>query len=512
MKGTPLVHDGVMYGSLTDSVLFAVNARTGDLKWRWDPKIPLTAFQQDSAGKVMTGEDGKPIRIGPSVCCGRVNRGVALYKGKVYAGLLDGRLVALDANTGKLVWQVEAADYRKDYSITMAPRVVKGKVIIGNSGADYGVRGYVSAHDAETGKLVWRFYTVPGDPSKGFENKAMEMAAKTWKGEWWKMGGGGTVWDGMAYDPKLDLLYIGTGNGGPWVQEIRSPGGGDNLFLSSIVALRPDTGEYVWHYQTTPGDSWDYAATAGIVLADLNIGGRARQVLMQAPKNGFFYVLDRRTGEFLSAEPFTKVTWATGVDPKTGRPVEAPNARYGTEGTLLSPSPAGAHNWPAMSYNPVTKLAYIPALQHSTIFRRNADFHFEPGALNQGNGGPFTIPGMPPPARFLLAWDPVAQKERWRQTMPVSGTLTTRGNLVFAGAQDRLLRAYDAETGAELWKHEASRDGDFANPITYMVNGKQYVAVFSGYKNSLLLAFTLDGRAPMPVLRRGVSGAKSSGR
>lgn len=308
LEATPLVSDGVLYATTSWSVVFALDARTGALRWRWDPQVDRAQ--------------------GKRACCDVVNRGVALYQGKVYVGVLDGRLAALDARDGKVLWQVQTTDENEAYTITGAPRVVKGKVIIGNGGAELGVRGYVSAYDADTGQMAWRFYTVPGDPAKPFENPAMESAAKTWTGEWWKFGGGGTVWDGMAYDPDADLLYVGTGNGSPWNRDVRSPGGGDNLYLSSILALRPDTGALAWHYQTTPGDSWDYTAVQPLLLADLTIEGRARKVILQAPKNGFFYVLDRVTGELISAEPFSRVTWASHVDKQTGRPVEAPGARY----------------------------------------------------------------------------------------------------------------------------------------------------------------------------------------
>lgn len=328
LEATPLIASGILYSTASWSIVFALDARTGKLRWRWDPEVARS--------------------YGQRACCDVVNRGVALYEGRIFASVLDGRLAALDAASGKLLWQVQTTDPSQPYTITGAPRVVKGKVIIGNGGAEYGVRGYVSAYDAATGKLAWRFYTVPGDPSKSFESPAMERAAKTWKGEWWKIGGGGTVWDAFAYDPSADLLYVGTGNGSPWDRNLRSPGGGDNLYLSSILALRPDTGELVWHYQTTPGDSWDYTAVQQMILTDLNIGGKRREVLMQAPKNGFFYVLDRRTGELLSADPFVKVTWAKGIDMATGRPVENPDARYEKGVQLLWPGPLGGHNWQSM--------------------------------------------------------------------------------------------------------------------------------------------------------------------
>jgi PQQ-dependent dehydrogenase (methanol/ethanol family) len=364
LEATPVVADGVIYTTGSWSVVFAIDARTGKQLWMWDPAVPRA--------------------LGQKACCDVVNRGVAIYKGKVYAGTLDGRLAALDTRNGKVVWQAITVDQKQPYTITGAPRIVKGRVIIGNGGAEYGVRGYVSAYDAESGKLAWRFYTVPGDPSKPFESPAMDRAAKTWKGEWWKMGGGGTVWDSLAYDPELDLLYVGTGNGSPWNRDIRSPGGGDNLYLSSILALRPDTGELVWFYQTTPGDSWDFTATQHMILAELEIGGRQRKVLMQAPKNGFFYVLDRKTGELISAEAYVPMTWAKGIDKTTGRPIEDPAARYEKSLALVKPGPLGGHNWQPMSFSPQTGLVYIPAQDPFFVYAQDRRFQFKPGAWNTG--------------------------------------------------------------------------------------------------------------------------------
>jgi len=518
IEGTPLMVNGTLYGTLPWSVVFAIDARTGEPKWRWDPEIPHVPF--------VTDEKGVRYRRGPSLCCGPVNRGVAYYRGKIYAGTLDGRVVALNAETGQEVWTVQMTSKEDDYTITGAPRIVKDKVIVGNSGSEFGVRGFICAYDPDTGEELWRFWTVPGDPTLPFENPAMEMAAKTWNGAWWKYGGGGTAWDGMAYDPELDLLYIGTGNGSPWARDIRSPGGGDNLFLCSILALRPDTGEYVWHFQTTPADNWDYASTQPIILADLVIDGRLRKVLMQAPKNGFFYVIDRESGEFISARPFVNVTWASGVDPVTGRPIENPEANYGFEGSLISPGPDGAHNWHAMSWNPVAGLVYIPAQETASVFTKDPDFQHQIGRMNTGRRRRPPRPASaespsPPPRRgptvvgaggsqqrqaFLVAWDPVAQEERWRirfeQPGVTGGTLSTAGNLLFHGSNDGSFSAYRADTGETLWSVQLAPG--FANPITYMLDGRQYVVVATGRSGfqapGRVYAFALDANMPVPSM------------
>ena len=498
LEATPIVTGGVLYASGDWSVVFAIDARTGRLRWKWDPEVPRA--------------------VGAKACCDVVNRGVAVHRGRVYVGTLDGRLASLDAENGKVVWQAVTVDQAQNYTITGAPRIVKNKVIIGNGGAEYGVRGYVSAYDADTGKLAWRFYTVPGDPAKGFESPAMERAAKTWTGEWWKLGGGGTVWDSLSYDPELDLLYVGTGNGSPWSQRLRSPGGGDNLYLSSILALRPDTGELVWHYQTTPGETWDYTATQHMILADLTVGGRVRKVLMQAPKNGFFYVLDRATGELISAAPYTEVTWATGIDMKTGRPIESPQARY-TKVELIKPGPFGGHNWQPMSFSPQTGLVYIPALDAS--FGYSDDPAFKPASaswnlgidLAMAAGAPGTVAAAP--VGSLLAWDPVAQKARWRvphSSIWNGGTLTTGGNLVFQGNGDGQFVAYRADTGAKLWEMNVGSP-IIAAPATYEIDNTQYVAVMAGYGGAMrvvapapptvsgrLLVFALGGKAKLAPL------------
>ncbi|MEP5568858.1 MAG: PQQ-dependent dehydrogenase, methanol/ethanol family [Halioglobus sp.] len=481
VEATSIVVDGVMYTTSAWSIVHALDARTGKQLWTYDPKVA-----KDKARHA---------------CCDVVNRGVAVWEGQVFVGALDGRLVALDAATGKPNWTVATVDPELPYTITGAPRVIDGKVLIGNGGAEYGVRGFLGAYDAKTGKEVWRFYTVPGNPALGFENKAMEMAAKTWNGKWWELGGGGgTVWDAMAYDPELNLLYIGVGNGTPWNREIRSPGGGDNLFLSSIVALRPDSGEYVWHYQTTPGESWDYTATQHIVLADMEIEGKARKVLMQAPKNGFFYVLDRTDGTLLSANNYIDVTWATHVDMKTGRPVEVEGARYEDAPFLITPSYLGGHNWHPMSYNPDTGLVYIPVLDFPAAYAQPENFIYRKSGPNLGTDG--IVGSLPDSAAErdayaaavkgrLLAWDPRTNSEAWRVEHKGTwngGTLSTAGGLVFQGTADGKFVAFRADNGERLWDF-AAQTGIVAPAMTYEIDGEQYVSVNVGWGGAFALVF-----------------------
>ncbi len=487
-EASPLVADGVMYFSGPWSVVYALDARNGKLLWKYDPQV-----------------DGNWVR---RACCDAVNRGVALWKGRVYVATLDGYLIALDAKTGALAWKADTFVDRvtMNYASTGAPRIAGDNVVIGNSGAEMAARGYVSAYDLDSGKLAWRFFTVPGDPAKGRdESPDVTLARKTWSKESrWDLGGGGTAWDSMVYDPTLHLLYVGVGNGMPHPVWSRSPGGGDNLYLSSIVALDVATGRMRWYYQTTPADSYDYTATQNMILADLDIGGKRRQILMQAPKNGFFYILDRATGKLLSANPYTKVTWAERVDLKTGRPVFTPQADYSKETKEIWPSQAGGHNWMPMSYSDTAKLVFIPAMDAGMTFAMvpGKDVHFRAGANNEGDSVGWTRPagdhGIPwsppnpgpndPPFRSVLkAWDPVAGKLVW-QSPPRpywgGGVLSTASGLVFQGAADGTFSAYDAKDG-RLLRSIDTGTGMMAGPISYEIDGVQYVAVLAGFGGAM---------------------------
>ncbi len=505
VESTPLVVDGIMYVTASWSVVHAVDVRTGQRIWSYDPQVPREA--------------------GYKGCCDVVNRGVALHEGKVFVASYDGRLIALDAATGKVAWEKDTIIDRKfSYTITGAPRVFKGNVIIGNGGAEYGVRGYITAYDAKSGAQKWRWFTVPGDPSKPFEDESMAKAAKTWDpaGKWWEAGGGGTAWDAMAFDPELNLMYIGTGNGSPWQRDKRSPAGGDNLYLASIVALNPDTGKYVWHYQQTPGDNWDYTSTQPMILADLTLEGKKRKVILHAPKNGFFFVIDRVTGQFISAKNFVDVNWASGYD-KNGRPIETAIARTGDRPREIIPSAFGARNWHSMSFNPATGLVYMPVqgvpltLMDNKAWKFNGDRPGEPHSgmgWNTANFANVEPPTSKPYGR-LIAWDPVKQQAAWtkEQISPWNGgTLTTAGNLVFQGTADGRFIAYNATTGEQLWEAPTGT-GVIAAPSTYLVDGKQYVSIAVGWGGVYGLAqratdrqgpgtvytFAVGGKAPAPA-------------
>jgi alcohol dehydrogenase (cytochrome c)/quinohemoprotein ethanol dehydrogenase len=474
-EATSLAIDGVLYVSTAWSMVKAYDAATGKLLWSYDPQVPRQTLVK--------------------VCCDAVNRGVAALDGRIYVATLDGRLVALDAATGRPVWEKRTFPADSDYAITGAPRIVKGRVLIGSSGAEYVARGWLSAYDAATGDEVWRFYTVPGDPAKGFENAAMEAAAKTWSGEWWKHGGGGTVWDSIAYDPALNLVIFGTANGEPWNPAVRSPEGGDNLYTSSLVAVDADTGEYRWHFQETPRDRWDYDSNQSIILADLPIDGQSRRVVLHAPKNGFFYVLDAASGQFISGAPFAQVNWARGLDPQTGYPEFNPEAFYDVTGKpfIALPGFFGAHSWQPMSFSPKTGLAYIPVNEAGTGYAPAAA-GWSASGIGMQLGVDSSQVAMPADTAVreqfkaattgaLLAWNPVTQQEAWR--VPYEGpwnggTLATAGNLVFQGTAAGNFLAYRADTGAQLWSYPV-QTGVIAAPMSYSVNGEQYVAILAGW-------------------------------
>jgi quinohemoprotein ethanol dehydrogenase len=500
LEATPLAVDGVLYFPGSYGKVYAVDAVGGKVLWTYDPQV-----WKRSPGKFRSNFGA--------------NRGVAYADGRIFLGALDGYLTAIDAKTGQELWKVQTVPEKSIHTVTGAPRVFNGKVIIGNAGADANMRGFVTAYDQKTGQQAWRFYTVPGSPEQNKGDPVMEMAAKTWTGEYWKIGGGGgTVWNGITFDPELNRIYLGVGNAGPYNPKVRNPGGGDNLFVASIVAIDADTGKYVWHYQQNPNEAWDYKATANMIAATLTIDGKRRKVLMQQPTNGFFYVLDRETGKLISADKLGKVTWAERIDLTTGRPVEAPNIRYETGETIMWPSMIGSHNWQAMSFNPKTGLVYIPHMQlgaRYTTVVKPGDFSFagmsvsgykDPNDPNDGKGA-------------LLAWDPVRQKQAWKvpiDTIWNGGTLTTGGDLVFQGTGDGWFSAYDATSGKRLWRFNAGL-GIVGAPISYAVNGKQYVSVLVGYGGTTaalsdflnvgwkygaqprrLLTFSLDGKAVLP--------------
>jgi quinohemoprotein ethanol dehydrogenase len=513
VEATPLYIDGVIYNVSAWNVATAYNAKTGRELWTYDPKVPR--------------------EFGRIACCEPVARGLAFWQGKVIIATLDGRLIGLNARTGKRVWETRTFDDSQPWSITGAPRVFDGLVVIGNGGADLGVRGFVSAWDADTGEFRWKFWLVPGDPSKGPDGAAsdsvMEMAAKTWTGEWWTLGGGGTAWDSIAYDPELQLVYIGTGNGSPLAYRHRSPQGGDNLFLCSIVAVDARSGQYRWHYQETPEEDWDYTCTQSIVQADLTIEGRQRKVLMHAPKNGFFYVIDRATGELISAQNHVPVTWASGIDKQTGRPTINPEAHAGVDPVLVTPGPGGAHNWFPMAYSPDTGLAYFPYYEHGFVFAFDPNFRPQPYRSNSGWGGysgaalqkrmELTREAASRESAGLVAWDPVKQEARWRVPLPRhgnGGVLATAGNLVFEGTTKQTFAAFRATDGALLWEMPV-QSAPVSGPISYELDGEQYIAVNAGWgggaaqiergagtaqhrASARLLVFKLGGTKQLPPL------------
>lgn len=516
----PLAVDGVVYFTAGPSLVHAFDARTGKLLWRFDPKV----------NHIST----KKMRYawGP--------RGIAYWNKKIYVGTNDGRLIAIDAEKGTEVWSQMTVDIDDQRTITGAPRVFNGKVIIGHGGAEFGpIRGYVTTYDAETGKLLWRFYAVPPKPGTkdgAASDSVMEMAAKTWTGEWWKYGGGGTIWNAITYDPELNYVYLGTGNGAPWNQQIRSPGGGDNLFLSSIVAVNADTGEYVWHYQANPANTWDYTNTMDITLATLRINGQNRKVLMQAPKNGFMYVIDRTNGKLLSAEKYDFVNWAEKIDLATGRPVEAPGMRY--TGAVMYPGSMGAHSFMPQAYSEKLKTLFIPTVRLGGTAmigpREPEKWRHKDGYMSYGYEADESLPAAsapppPPPPQVpdanttsVLAWDPIAAKEKFRIKTPGiwnGGLMVTDGDLLFQGWGNGDFNAYDARNGKKLWSFNAKM-GISGSPITYEVDGKQYVTVVAGWGGTgasfmgfatanlgwqarvhshRVLTFTLDGKAQLPA-------------
>ena len=497
-EATPLVIDGVIYLSTAWSKVKAYDARTGRLLWAYDPKVP-----GEFAGRG---------------CCDVVNRGLAAWHGKIYVATYDGWLTALDAKTGAPVWHVLTLDHNKPVTSTGAPLAFNGKVVIGNAGGEFGVRGYITAYDAESGKQIWRFYTVPGNPAEGFEQPVLRQAAATWSGDWWMAGGGGTVWDGILYDPKLNLLYFGTGNGSPWNRKFRGSGGGDNLFVASIIAVNADTGAHVWHYQEVPGEEWDFDATSPLMIADLKIDGRARHALLQASKDGFFYVLDARSGKVISAKPFVTVNWATGIDPQTGRPVPNPETRYDLSGkpALVQPGGQGAHSWHPFSYDPQTGLVYFSGIETGGVMMNAKSYTYQPMGANTGIG--FAPPDALSPEQraklprgaqsTLVAWDPVQNKQVWRSGVLGNigaGTLSTAGGLVFQGTTKGQLVAYRATDGKPLWSMEA-QTGVVAAPSTFELDGQQYLAEEVGYglarygtgNQSRLLVLRLGGTVQLP--------------
>lgn len=510
-EATPLFANGTIYSITNWSVVYAVDARTGKEKWRWDPEV-------------------NQAKVRPKLCCGVVNRGIALYGNKVIAPTLDGRLDALDAETGKVVWESRVSFSQENYTLTMAPRIAHGKVIIGAAGAEFPVRGFFSAFDANTGQFAWKFYTIPGDPAKGFENDAMRKASATWPEGAWKMNGGGSVWDAISYDPEANLLYVGTGNAGPWTEAARGQKASDrkdNLYAACILAVNPDNGQLKWYFQNVPGDEWDFDSVQQLLLADITVKGQPRKVLMQANKNGFYYVIDRVTGKFISGQPWVEVTWAKGLDEATGRPIVNEEAHYGETAIPITPGPGGAHNWSPMSFNPNTGLVYIPTTTEGSFnYSIDPKFEYKAGQQNMGLA-PFFGPNGPiipdkrldaPPSvgpklpkgidrGALIAWDPATQTRKWIVNGGGSiggGTVTTAGNLVFQVLPDGHFVAYTADKGEKLLDIQTGLRGGMGPPITYELDGKQYVTLAGG---TGAVQFTMPGGTPPPAPGRGGAAA-----
>jgi quinohemoprotein ethanol dehydrogenase len=490
---TPLIVDGRIFVTSPWSKVYAYDAKTGRKLWKYDPHV---------AGEYAV-----------KLCCGIVNRGVGFSKGKIIWGTLDGRLIAVDARTGSKVWEIQATDPKKWLSITGAPRIADGRIYIGEAGSEFEERGYLACYSADNGKELWRWWSVPGDPSKGFEQPELAMAAKTWGGEWWKTGGGGTPWDAITYDPTTGYVYIGTGNGAPWPSEDRSPGSGDNLFTASVVAIDAKTGHYVWHYQETPAESFDFDSTAQITTADLVINGEKRHVVMHAPKNGIFYVLDAHTGKFISGTPFVpKVNWMTGFD-ADGRPILNPQANYAKTGKGFYLIGFQSHVWNPMSFNPQTGLVYLPTNfgSYPYVSELGAKMGNQLLGINIRKRPEGTAPVLEGPRSYLLAWDPVKRKEAWRQTEGTSraGTMTTAGNLVFQGNAQHSFNAYRADTGEKVWSTD-TQAGITGGPASYAIDGQQYVAVVAAGQSGFggggywapnyarLLVYKLGGTAQLP--------------
>ncbi len=492
-EGTPLVWNNTIYQSMDNSIVYALDARTGQQKWMYDAKIdPITRSH---------------------MCCGTHNRGLAISDGKIILAANDARLIALDALSGKELWQTKVADINDYYSLTIAPRIAGDKVVIGVAGGEYFIRGFFAAYNLKDGKLAWKFHTVPPKPGQPFEDEAQEKAAKTWMGDWSKYGGGAPVWDGLVYDPDTNLVIAGTGNAEPWPQELRGIpkdqwGNWDNLYTCSIVAVDATTGKLKWYYQTVPTDSWDFDSVGGFIMADIPIEGRTRKVIMQAPKSGVFFILDRTNGQFISAEPFVPINWATGFDKNNnGKPIINPDAYYDqSNSVLIYPGGGGAHNWAPMSYNPDAGLVYLPYSAGSYTF--NAAAEPDPkaggGAHGLGRGGqdnkrtPMPIWGPDNVGRGgLQARDPKTNTIKWvkqgRGGSTGGGTMTTASNLLFQVAGTTLY-AYKADTGDELLALPFNLRGG-APPITYMVDNTQYIGFAAGTE---FLAMKVGGTAKMP--------------